>query len=235
MPMLRFFQSLGKETVETFPGSQIVPDGRFAGYFLLRRLHSFTGVVPLTFFLVQHFMINSLALHGAEPFTTAARTLRTLPYLLMIEIMLILAPLYFHGLLGVWLVMRGQATVLRYGYARNWMYFMQRVTGVITIAFVTYHLLHTRFSGTDTDKLFDLMKTSLANPLVFAVYFVGVLASSYHLANGLWGFCITWGLTSGRRAQRVASLVVLGIFAVLSFLSVNALLAFMGKGLTMFG
>ena len=36
MPRRRFFLSLGKETAESVPGSQLVPDGRYAGYFLLR-------------------------------------------------------------------------------------------------------------------------------------------------------------------------------------------------------
>ncbi len=235
MPRRRFFISLGKETAESVPGSQLVPDGRYAGYFLLRRLHSLTGVMPLTFFLVQHFMINSLALQGETVFEDMASWLRKLPYLVLLEIFLIMAPLYFHGLLGLFLVLRGEASVHRFGFARNWMYFLQRVSGVIVIAFVTYHLFHTRFSGTGPTKFFELMADSLKDPVVFAVYLVGVLASSYHLANGLWGFCITWGLTTGRRAQSVASFVVLAIFVGLTFLSVNALLAFMGTGVQIFG
>lgn len=235
MPGQRKSFSFGKETVETVPGSQLVPDGRYAGYFLVRRLHSFTGVVPLSFFLVQHFMINSLALQGAAPFNAMAAWLRSLPYLLFLELFLILLPLYFHGLLGLFLVFRGEANVRRFPYARNWMYLLQRASGVVTIAFVTYHLFHTRFSGTAASGLHQLMADSLAKPGVFAVYLAGVLASSYHLANGLWGFSITWGLATGRRAQRVASLAVLAIFVGLSFLSVNALLAFIGKGIHVLG
>jgi len=231
MPRRRFFLSLAAESGESVPGSRLVPDGRFAGYFLIRRLHSLTGVIPLGIFLVQHFYINSISLQGEERYTGMATGLRGLPYLLAVEFFLILLPLYFHGLLGLFLCWRGQANVLRYPFARNWMYLFQRITGVVTIAFVTYHLLHTRFSGTEAEGLFQLMHRALADPLVLGIYLVGVTASSYHLANGLWGFFITWGIAQGRRVQAVASVAVHVLFVILVFFSVNALLGFSGRGL----
>ncbi len=220
---------LGKRAVEAVPGSQAVPEGRYAGYFLVRRLHSLTGVVPVGLFLLEHFFFNSFSLAGRTAYGDMVARLRSLPYLPLIEFFLILAPLYFHGLLGIVLVYGGEVNVHRFPFGRNWMYFLQRLTGVTVLLFVTYHLWHTRFSGR-TD-FFDLMAQSLAQPGIFAVYLVGVLASSYHLANGLWGFSITWGFMTGRRAQQVGSYAVLGIFAALSGMSVNALLGFIGKGL----
>jgi succinate dehydrogenase / fumarate reductase, cytochrome b subunit len=221
---------LGASAVEAVPGSQGIPDGRYAGYFLVRRLHSLTGVFPVGLFLLEHFFFNSFSLKGPGPYADIVGKLRSLPYLPLIEFFFILAPLYFHGLLGLILVWGGQVNVQRFPFGRNWMYFLQRLTGVTVLLFVTYHLWHMRFGGR-TD-FFNVMAESLARPGVLAVYVAGVLASSYHLANGLWGFCITWGLTTGRRAQQVGSYAVLGVFAVLSSVSVNALLGFIGKGLS---
>jgi len=218
--------------VSAVPRGLLIPDGRYAGYFLLRRLHSLTGVVPLTFFLFQHIFVNSLSLQGHDSYQAMAKGLRSLPYLFLVEFIFILAPLYFHGFLGLFLTYRGDVTVFRYPFARNWMYFLQRATGVFVVAFVTYHILHTRFSG--EEDLFVLMAESLANPLIFAVYLVGVVTSSYHLANGLWNFAIRWGISTGRRAQALGTLIALGIFAVLSVASINSLLGFLNKGIRLF-
>jgi succinate dehydrogenase / fumarate reductase cytochrome b subunit len=38
----------------------------------------------------------------------------------------------------------------------------------------------------------------------------------FHLANGLWGFCLTWGLTVTVRAQRAAA-TVFGLLGLLLF------------------
>jgi succinate dehydrogenase / fumarate reductase cytochrome b subunit len=45
------------------------------------------------------------------------------------------------------------------------------------------------------------------NWLVGAVYLLGVASAAFHFANGLWTFCIAWGITVGERAQRAARFV----------------------------
>jgi succinate dehydrogenase / fumarate reductase cytochrome b subunit len=55
------------------------------------------------------------------------------------------------------------------------------------------------------------------------VYVLGVLTAAFHFSNGLWTFCITWGITVGERAQRVAKVVfnLLGVaLFVLGFATV---------------
>jgi succinate dehydrogenase / fumarate reductase, cytochrome b subunit len=49
------------------------------------------------------------------------------------------------------------------------------------------------------------------------VYIVGIAASVFHLANGLWGFCFSWGITVSRRAQRSAA-TVFGLLGLVLFL-----------------
>jgi succinate dehydrogenase / fumarate reductase cytochrome b subunit len=58
------------------------------------------------------------------------------------------------------------------------------------------------------------------------IYLVGILSATFHFANGLWAFCISWGIIVGPRAQRNASIVfmlfggaltVLGLATVLEF------------------
>ena len=63
--------------------------------------------------------------------------------------------------------------------------------------------------------------------LIFVLYLLGVLASCYHLAYGIWNFCIRWGITISDRAQRQVQHLSLGIFVVLTLLGWAALFGFL--------
>ena len=56
---------------------------------------------------------------------------------------------------------------------------------------------------------------------------IGVVCASFHFANGIWSFCIVWGITLGPKAQERLGYATLGLWAVLSFVGVRALYAFM--------
>jgi len=52
------------------------------------------------------------------------------------------------------------------------------------------------------------------------------VAASYHFANGLWSFLVSWGITVGPRAQRVSSYVCMSLFALVSIMFIASLFAF---------
>ncbi len=197
--------------------------------FLLRRLHSLSGVFPLGVFLVEHLYINSFALKGAERFNAQVAFMHGLPYLAVLEVLVIALPLMFHTFYGLWIVYTGQVNVLRYPYFRNWTYLIQRLSGLITVVFVGVHLWQLRlqalFYGAHVD--FEMMATVLAQPGMLAFYLVGVLASLWHFANGLWAFFLDWGIAIGPRSQRHVSWACNIMFVVLSVVAVRALLAFL--------
>jgi hypothetical protein len=53
-------------------------------------------------------------------------------------------------------------------------------------------------------------------PVMALVYILGIAACTFHFANGLWGFCFSWGITISRRSQQMAAWVF-GILGVLIF------------------
>ena len=55
--------------------------------------------------------------------------------------------------------------------------------------------------GVHTD-LFGHMQGMLTQPWMFGVYALGLLLSVFHLANGLWGMALVWGLATSALAQR---------------------------------
>lgn len=191
--------------------------------FLLRKLHSLTGVVPVGAFLLEHLWTNAKALHGQAHFDSAVSEINHLPYLWALEVFGIFLPLAFHALYGVKVAFESHPNVARYTYTRNWMYTLQRVTGIVALAFILYHLWEFRVAklmGTMTADAFyptlcaHLSSTgALGVPWVALFYLVGIGATVLHFANGLFGFCFSWGITVSRRAQRLAAATfgVLGI------------------------
>ena len=93
-------------------------------YFVLKRLHSLTGVVPIGLFLLEHFFTNSRALQGEGAFNQAAKELAQIPYVALVEALGIWLPILFHAVLGVIIATTGQVNVGRHGYARNWQYLL---------------------------------------------------------------------------------------------------------------
>jgi succinate dehydrogenase / fumarate reductase cytochrome b subunit len=82
--------------------------------FVLRRLHSLTGLVPLTFFVFFHLFANSSATKGEEAFNGTVAILRGLPYLHAIEWGALFAPFLFHMIYGLLIVFSGKPSPLQH-------------------------------------------------------------------------------------------------------------------------
>jgi succinate dehydrogenase / fumarate reductase cytochrome b subunit len=111
------------------------------------------------------------------------------------------------------------------------MYVMQRVTGIAVFAFMAVHVwqmtIHPRMTATELN--FRVVHAVVSNPAWFAAYLVGVFCAVFHLANGMWSFCITWGVTVGPRAQRVSA-VAFGIAGIALFaIGVGSLQGFLAN------
>lgn len=196
--------------------------------FVLRRLHSLAGVIPVGVFLIEHLYLNSYALKGAVAYDKIVGTMESLPYLLPIELLLIILPLGFHGIYGLWITWTASANLATYSYYRNWMYYLQRVAGVVTFLFICYHFYTLRLQAAlfGTEVSFQRIAQQLHSPAVFLLYLVGTVAAIYHFANGLFTFCITWGVTVGPKSQRIAGVVSSVAFLAIVALGINALVAF---------
>ncbi|WP_064092545.1 succinate dehydrogenase cytochrome b558 subunit [Rossellomorea aquimaris] len=195
--------------------------------FNYRRLHSLLGVIPVGLFLTQHLVVNHFATGGEESFNQAAHFMESLPFRYFLEIFIIFLPLYFHAIYGIYIAFTSKNNATKFGYFRNWMFLLQRVTGVITFLFVTWHIWETRVAAAfGAEVNFQMMENILANPLMLTFYVLGVLSTIFHFANGLWSFCVSWGITVSPRSQLIATYVTIGIFVALSFVGMRAIFAF---------
>src|SRR5437016_5040559 len=114
--------------------------------FLLKKLHSLTGLLPIGAFLVEHLYQNFQAVGpgGAERFDTVVRELQTNPIVIFLEIGAIGLPLLYHAVYGLFISKMARPNPGGYGYLRNWTYLFQRVTGAILILYIGYHVWNTR-------------------------------------------------------------------------------------------
>jgi succinate dehydrogenase / fumarate reductase cytochrome b subunit len=114
-------------------------------HFWLRRLHSLSGIVPVGGFLAFHLYENYSATRGPEAYNAMTRRLQEIPFALALEIAVIAVPLFFHGIYGLFVTGTARPNVITNAYVRNWMYLVQRVTGVVLFAVVIFNLWTTRF------------------------------------------------------------------------------------------
>ena len=59
--------------------------------------------------------------------------------------------------------------------------------------------------STGVETNYARMHDFMMNPLILTVYIVGTLSCLYHLTNGIFTFCITWGITVGASAQTMVN------------------------------
>lgn len=222
------------------PGSR----ARFRDSFLLHKLHSLTGVIPVGAFVIFHLVANSYSLRGEVEFNTVTRVIGYSPFVALLEIGAIFAPLLFHAIYGLFITAEMKPNVGAYTYGRNWLYVLQRVTGIIALLYICFHV----YSTTGTRRIYEFtggpeghemgyvaisyasMAWRMAHPLYLAAYVIGITASAFHLANGLFNFGIRWGITIGETAQKISAylwaglgvvLTVIGLWTAFNFYSVG--------------
>jgi succinate dehydrogenase / fumarate reductase cytochrome b subunit len=208
--------------------------------FILRKLHQLSGIMPLGIFLLEHFYTNSKALTGPADFNNAVKDLQSIPYILFVEIGGIFIPLIYHAVYGLVITIEARPNNLNYPYPRNWFYLIQRITGVILFFFITFHVLNFRFGmipglnnisvAREPGRAFDIVSGEFHMVSIFIVYMIGITATVWHLANGIWLFLVDWGIAIGERAQRLTGYACIGFGIFLLLVGINAAVAFIKPG-----
>lgn len=209
--------------------------------FLIRRLHSLSGLVPVGAYMVVHLFTNAAVLGGAASFQQLVDRIHSLgPLLPLVEWTFIFIPILFHAVVGVAIARGSFPNTDSYPYTSNIRYRLQRVTAWIALVFIFLHVFHLHgwihsswwlervaqpLGGAQFEPERATTSAAMAmGPLLVKIgYAVGVLACVYHLANGLWSMGITWGVWTTPAAQRRAD-VLCGAFGVgLAVVAIGAL------------
>jgi len=212
---------------------------RFSNTFLLRKLHQITGIVPLGVFFGVHMYTNSTAMSGARVFNEHVQDIHNMPYLLFIETLGIFVPLLYHSVYGIIISREARPNLGSYSYARNCFYFIQRISGAFLFFFLIFHILNFRFGmipGLNTtpvaghaDLAFNIVSHEFQNDVIFFIYVLGVLATAWHLAYGIWLFVVDWGIVIGEKAQKVVLYACISLAVFLGAVGINAAAAFVRR------
>jgi succinate dehydrogenase / fumarate reductase cytochrome b subunit len=203
-----------------------------SNHFLLRRLHSLTGLV-FGGYLVVHLLVNATIAQLGTHYQVQVDKIHSLPFLWGVEWLLIYIPILYHTIYGAYIIFTGQPNIDHYPYAKNWFYLMQRISAIIIVAFMFFHVLSLKVGLFGPSLKFDehLASYSVHQHMMVSgfirwfVYPIGILASCYHLANGFWTAAITWGVTISSSAQRRFGLICGGLFVFTFLCGMIALVA----------
>ena len=192
--------------------------------YIWHKLHSLSGILPIGIFLVQHLIANSYALRGPSAYNTVIAVYGYLPFVAVLEIGIIYVPILYHAIYGFYISAYGVPN--SQAYVRNWMYTLQRISGVIAFFYIGFHIWNTSIqkyiqewqgaSNPEQVIQYAAISHQMANPLMFTAYVIGITATVFHFSNGIWNFCIRWGLTISAQSQRITAFVCAGIFIVLT-------------------
>ena len=181
--------------------------------FLIYRLFSLSGLIPVGAFLVVHLLTNASVLAGPGSFQSRVDLIHSLgPLLVPIEWAFIFLPMLFHATVGFIIIANGLPNVGSYPYVSNVRYTLQRATGMIAFAFIMWHVLQLHWLGTpfgggkfDPHHASSSAAAAFQPTVVAILYAIGILSTVFHFSNGLWTLGITWGLWTSPAAMRRAS------------------------------
>ncbi|MBB3204826.1 succinate dehydrogenase / fumarate reductase cytochrome b subunit [Rhodopirellula rubra] len=219
--------------------------------FAIRRLHSLLGIVPLGLYMCIHLTTNASLLNGTETFQRAVYYIHSLGAALpLVEWGGIFLPLLFHAILGVWIIKTGKSNLGSYRFTGNKRYTWQRWTGLLAFVFLMFHVLHlhgwfhfgpwlavmkplgfANFYPYNAASSLAMAMDDWAWGLFWpAFYLIGVWATVFHLANGLWTAGITWGLWISPAAQERATKVCVAFGVLLTVIGTAAWWAAVAPG-----
>lgn len=200
--------------------------------FIWRKLHSLLGIIPIGAFLIEHLLSNYEALKGPVAYGLQVKFLNNLPLVRFLEWTFIFVPIAYHALYGLYIWIRGKSNVVYYPWAGNWMYMIQRWTGLIAFVYIGYHVATQRFMGVSLPEnpgaSFAKVQHELANPFVLAFYIIAMIAICWHFAYGIWLFCAKWGITPGKESRRVFGYVCAAFGVIICVIGLASIWAFVG-------
>ena len=162
------------------------------------------------------------------------------PRLVPVEIIGIFIPILFHALLGFQIIFSGRSNAQQYRHGGNLRYTLQRMSGMIAFAFILYHVWQMHWFGAGLGggafELHDEAGAATGAATTAAaiqsawwvvwLYRLGIVATVFHLANGIWTSLITWGITIRPNTQRVSGYACAAFGVVLCGVGLGALRGF---------
>jgi len=135
---------------------------------------------------------------------------------------------YVAGAFPVWIArLKNQG---RFDSFEAWTASFQSASGIITVAFVAWHLICFVYAAGEVQEggLVGWAAAYLqSSPLIPAVYAIGIIALAFHVANGGLRFAIGWGLATGEKAMGYATIVASVLFGWMALTGFETIAVFL--------
>jgi succinate dehydrogenase / fumarate reductase cytochrome b subunit len=211
--------------------------------FLIRRLHSLSGLIPVGAYLVIHLLTNASILDSPDTYQRLVFGIHSLgASLLIVEWVFIFIPILFHAIVGIVIVAGGVPNTQSYPLGGNFRYTMMRATGMIAFVFIMWHVFHMhgwfhfdwwlnnvatplaghKFRPFNASSTLGAAMQGAGAVIVNILYIIGMLACVWHFANGIWTMGITWGMWISQAAQDRAKRISDAVFVVLAIVGLAA-------------
>jgi succinate dehydrogenase / fumarate reductase cytochrome b subunit len=201
-------------------------------YFLTRRIHSLTGLVPVGLFLVYHLYLQLYLHSGAEVYNEVINGFYDSPLAIWSLVIVVYIPLFFHAFFGIRLIFESKIQP-SYTYFSHLLYWLQRISGVGVLLFTIAHVWNAQLgpwvAGT-WGTHFEHLSSGFADPdsglITKAVYLLGTIGAVFHFSNGINTFCMTWGIALTPKSQirvRILSILLFIILAASAFYALSAI------------
>ena len=207
---------------------------------LKSRLGSFLAVVPLTFWVINHLWDNLSAFQalgergdGGAAWQEAVTSYRH-PFSMVLTFIIVLLPLLIHTGWGLMRLFTFKPNLGAYPNYGNLKYILQRITAVGALFFIGAHMwlafLHPRLVEGNPEPFSDIAREMHHHMPTLVVYLLGTLGVCYHLANGLQGFAMGWGILASERSMRRFEPWSILLFLVLLAMAWGAIFALYTAG-----
>ncbi|NUQ74646.1 MAG: succinate dehydrogenase [Polyangiaceae bacterium] len=186
--------------------------------FVTGRLASVLAIAPLGVWTVDHVYDNLAVFRGAREWEQAV-TGHSHPIALAVTSFVVLAPLFLHTVWGLGRVLSSKPNNGRYATFANLKYLLQRLSAVGVMLFLGAHVwlafLRPRFVLGHAETFADISREMHHHGPTLIVYLLGTLGVAYHLANGIYGFAMGWGLVASRASLKKIERASLVFFVLL--------------------
>jgi succinate dehydrogenase / fumarate reductase cytochrome b subunit len=214
----------------TGPGTASTPS---TGSFYRARIASLLAIAPLGVWTVMHLWDNLSAFDGAAAWERRV-TGSAHPLHQWVLAILVLLPLLLHTVWGIARLASSRPNNLRYRWYDNLKYLLQRLSAVGLLAFIGAHLwlawAQPRFVEGRPEPFTDIAHEMHHHGPTLAVYVLGVLATAYHLANGLQTFAMGQGVVASAAGLKRLEWLVYVVFALLLALGWGSVYALWSAG-----
>lgn len=196
-----------------------------ASYFW-SRMGSLLAFAPLGVWTFFHVFANMASLQGAEAWQ-ASVTAHSHPASLVATTTIVMLPIVIHTIWGIKRLASSRPNNQRYGFFNNLRYVLQRASAVGVLLFLGAHIwlafLNPRLTTGNPETFKDISYEMAHHMPTLIVYVLGTLGVSYHLGNGIQGFCMSWGIATTRDGLKHVERISYVAFIVLYAMSLAAI------------